>query len=153
MTERYTELYIDDAMRLCQYIAKEDGVISVVVGDPEGFPEPPKGESFPENGANIVRVTRGEEVVAECAYLYRRDGEHVNWKFRNKWLIRLMFGDELKAAMNKSGMSIRELAAATGYRSHSLEAMLRGRYDLSLEQIGRLSDALDCELRLVPKNK
>ena len=55
--ERYTETYLDDAMRLCQYIAREDGVITIVKVGSADFPGLPKGLEIPET-VSAVRVTR-----------------------------------------------------------------------------------------------
>ncbi len=147
MTERYSELFLIDAMRLCQYLAGEDGTISISpVEDFAGFPDLPENEPLPE-AAQMVVVTRGDEVVAECLYKYATD-EDGSLKRRNRWLARVMFGKEVTRARREKGMTRADLAEATGYRVQAIERIERGRYELSLEPMYRIAFALGCEITL-----
>ena len=38
-----------------------------------------------------------------------------------------------------------------GYNAHSIEAMERGRYNMDIKLLGRIADALGCEIKLVNK--
>lgn len=148
--EHYTETYLDDAMRLCKYIAKEDGVVSIVMADPALFPDPLQGQKFPEP-LYAVRVARDGQTIAECAYLTMRlDGEK-DIKYRNRWLIGLKVGDELRHARERRGMSLEEVSKRTGYSVHSVDAMERGRYNMDIKLLGRLADALDCDILIREK--
>lgn len=151
--ERYTEVYLDDAMRLCRYICKDgaEGNMAVVMADPSEFPDPPKNMPFPER-LYAVRVTREGQTIAECAYLKRREAGEAG-KFRNRWLSSLKLGDEIRAARIRAGMTQEELAAKTGYRVHSIDAMERGRYVMDTTLLARLADALGCEIRLLQKTE
>ena len=148
--ERYTETYLDDAMRLCQYIAGDDGVISIEPADPVMFPIPLKGQEFPEQ-LFAVRVSREGITVAECAYLTRRDDGEKDLKFRNRWLISLKLGDELRRARERSGLTLEDMAKRTGYSAHSVDAMERGRYNMDIKLLGRVADALGCDIVLSPR--
>lgn len=148
--EHYTETYLDDAMHLCQYIAGEEGVISIVMADPVNFPEPVKGQEFPDP-LYAVRVQKDGTTVAECAYLHLREDSDVDKKFRNRWLISVMLGDEIRRARETNGMTLEDLAQATGYNVHSLDSIERGRYNMDVKLLGRIADALGCEIRLVRK--
>ena len=148
--EHYTEVFLDDAMRLCKYIAKEDGVIRVSMADPANFPDPPKGLAFPEP-LFAVRVTKGGTTVAECAYLTMRDDDYDGIRFRNRWLLSVMLGDEIRRARESAGISLEELSTLTGYSTHSIDAMERGRYNLDMKILGRLADAMGCEIKLIKK--
>ena len=146
--EHYTEVFLDDAMRLCKYIAGDDGVITVNMADPVNFPDPPKGLEFP-TPLYAARVSKGGITVAECAYLTRRESDDEAKRFRNRWLLSLMLGDEIRRARENAGMTIEELSEITGYSTHSIDAMERGRYNIDAKILGRLADAMECEIRLV----
>lgn len=150
--ERYTELYLDDAMRLCKYIAKEDGAISIGLADPSLFPDPPKNIPWPD-ALYAVTVRRDGETVAECAYLFMREDASEAGKFKNRWLISVMLGEEIRRARERRGLSQDQLAELTGYRPHSIDAMERGRYTMDIKLVGRLADALGCEIKLVDINE
>ena len=147
MIELYSEVFLSDAMRLCQYIAGDDGAISVEpIADTSEFPDFPDGLEKPSQ-CNMVVVTKEGEVVAQCIYKNLRDDE-LTLKKRDRWLSRLMFGHELKRAREEKGMSIEEVAKLTGYRPHAIEMIERGRYELKLEPMYRLASALGCSISL-----
>lgn len=150
--EHYTETYLEDAMRLCKYIAGENGTISIVMADSVNFPEPVKGQEFPDP-LYAVRVTKNGVTIAECAYLSMREDAEIDIKFRNRWLISVMLGDEIRTARERAKMTVEDLASSTGYNAHSIESMERGRYNMDIRLLGRLADAMGCEIRLVEKNK
>lgn len=150
MLEFYSEVFLSDAMRLCQYIAGEDGAISVEsLADTSDFPDFPDGIEKPSQG-NMVVVTKGGEVVAQCLYKFLKDDDGT-LKKRDRWLSRLMFGDEFRRAREEKGMSIGDVARLTGYRPHAIEMIERGRYELRLEPMYRLASAVGCIISL--KNK
>lgn len=149
--EHYTEVFLDDAMRLCKYIAGDNGVISITLADPKNFPDAPKGLEFPEP-LYAARVSKEGTTVAECAYITVREDMEEGIRFRNRWLLSVMLGDEIRRAREDAGLTVEELSKLTGYSVHSLDAMERGRYNLDMKILGRLADAMGCEIKLV-KNK
>ena len=138
-------------MRLCKYIAGEEGVISIgPAGDVSAFPDAPKEMTLDEN-TYAVKVERQGEIVAECAYIRLREDGDVDAKYRNRWLISVMLGREIRAARERRGLSLEQLSELTGYRAHSIDSMERGRYNMDIKLLGRLADALGCEIALVDR--
>lgn len=150
--EHYTELYLDDAMRLCKYIAKGQGSISIVMADPSEFPDPPKGLPFREDKNFAVRVTNDDgEPIAECLYLTRREPDE-DIKHRNRWLYSLKLGEAIRRAREAANMTQAELAEKMGYRAYSIDAMERGRFIMDTKLLCKIADAMDCEIELVKRS-
>lgn len=148
--ERYTETFLDDAMRLCQYIAGEDGTIRIVLADPNLFPEPVKDQEFPDQ-TYAVQVARDGVTVAECAYLKLREDGEEDLKHHNRWLTMVKVGNEIRIARERKGMTQEDLAEVSGFRPHSIDSMERGRYVMDVKVLGRLAEALGCEIKLIEK--
>lgn len=150
MIELYSEVFLSDAMRLCQYIAGDDGAISVEpVADTSEFPDFPDGLEKPSQ-CNMVVVAKDGEVVAQCIYKNLRDDE-LTLKKRDRWLSRLMFGSELRRVREEKGLSVEEVAKLADYRPHAIEMIERGRYELKLEAMYRVASAVGCTISF--KNK
>ena len=138
---RFTELYFDDAQRLAQYLSVRDGEEIEIVNCPsEFFPIPPKQKVLPDK-VNAFRVGR-----YEIAYLTTQKSEP---KYSNRNLHRVIAGEMIQNMRIFKRMSLETLEEKTGIRAKNLESIENGRYDVSIDILGNIADALGCHLELV----
>ena len=143
-TQRFTEIYYDDAQRLAVYLANRDGCeIEIINGSSEYFPLPPKMKDLPEM-VNAFRV--GDY---EIAYLDKRPYPEKDLKYRNRNLHRVMMGERIRFAREEKGMSLEQLEILTGIKAKNLENIELGRYDASIDVLSNIGEALGCHLDFV----
>lgn len=61
---------------------------------------------------------------------------------------REQIGRQVAELRNKRGLSIRQLAAQCGVASSNIGKIERGRYNVSIDILGRVCDALGARLRI-----
>lgn len=64
---------------------------------------------------------------------------------------RLRIGGQIAAIRNKKGLSIRELAEACGVSFANIYKIENGKYNVSIDILGKICDALEVKLELVDK--
>lgn len=140
-TIRFTELYFDDAQRLAQYLAARDGEeIEMINGSSEFFPMPPKTKALPDM-VNAFKVGR-----YEIAYISSKGGEQ---KYRNRNLHRVMIGEVIEETRRMHGVTLEQLEERTGIKARNLESIECGKYDVSIDILGNIGEALGCHLEFV----
>lgn len=140
--KRFTEPFFCDALRVAQYLAKKvNGRITEGIGDAAGFPG---RERIPSEEVRFLRV-EGDDYY-EVGFISQDEPTVEDRKLRNKSYWRIKVGDALKAYRESKGISLGELASATGYRVHSLARIEEGRWDMDIAQLGSLLDALGGDL-------
>lgn len=138
---RFTELYFDDAQRLAQYLSARDGEdIEMVNGSSEFFPVPPKMKVMPDN-VNAFKVGR-----YEIAYISSQGGEQ---KYKNRNLHRIMIGEVIEETRRMRGLTLEQLEERTGIKARNLESIESGKYDVSIDILGNIGEALGCHLEFV----
>ncbi len=138
---RYTELYYDDALRLAQYLSARDGEdIELINGSSEFFPMPPKTKVMPDN-VNALKVGN-----YEIAYLSTQGGER---KYKNRNLHRVMIGDVIAMTRKMKGKTLKQIEESTGIKVRNLDGIECGRYDVSIDILGNIGEALGCHLEFV----
>lgn len=143
-TIRFTEIYYDDAERLALHIAERDGVpVEVVKCPSEFFPIPPKMKCMPDE-VNAFSVGN-----YEIAYIEHREHPKQDIKYRNRTLHRVMLGERMKAAREACGMTLGKLSELTDIRAKNLENIEAGRFDVTIDILGNISDALGCHVDFV----
>lgn len=61
-----------------------------------------------------------------------------------------ILGEQIRARRQKLGMTQTELSEATGIDRANISKIEGGRYNVSVDIIGRIAEALRCEIRLEP---
>lgn len=144
--QRFVEYFLCDALRLAEHFAKvHGGKISEGIGDTSLFPCPPKYD-VKSNDIRFLRV-EGEKCF-EIGFISQDDPPAEASKHRNKYIHRVLVGEELRRARLKSGMSINEVADRSGYRPHTLEMVEQGRYDFDIAQLGTVLDAIGARVSI-----
>ena len=144
---RFIEYYFCDALRLAQHLAEvHEGTISEGIGDSSLFPVPPKfGFSSPD--VRFLRVEGNQDF--EIGFVSQDNPPADAIKHRNKSLYRVLVGEELRKARKEKGLSLKEVADKSGFRSHSLEMVEDGRYDFDIAQLGTILDAIGAKVKIV----
>lgn len=62
---------------------------------------------------------------------------------------RLRIGGQVAAIRNKKGLSIRELAEACGVSFANVYKIENGKYNVSIDILGKICEALDCRLEII----
>ena len=62
---------------------------------------------------------------------------------------RLRIGGQVAAIRNKKGLSIRELAEACGVTAQNITKIEHGKYNVSVDILGKICDALNCRIDIV----
>ena len=65
---------------------------------------------------------------------------------------RLRIGGQIAAIRTEKGLSIRELAELCGVTSQNITKIEHGKYNVSIDILGKICNALDYEIRIHPKN-
>lgn len=63
---------------------------------------------------------------------------------------RLRIGGQVAAIRNKKGLSIRELAEACGVTAQNITKIERGKYNVSIDILGKICEALGCHVDIKP---
>lgn len=137
---KYTELYFGDAQRLAIYLAARNGCeIEMTRGSSSGFPLPPKKKELPPE---VDALVVGDD---EVAFLYK-EGENLKYKDRN--LRRIIFGETMRNARERKGVSLLELEKRTGIKARNLANIEDGRYDASIDVVYNVCNALGCHIEI-----
>lgn len=137
---KYTELYFGDAQRLAIYLAARNGCeIEMTRGSSSGFPQPPKKKELPPE---VDALVVGDD---EVAFLYK-EGENLKYKDRN--LRRIIFGETMRNARERKGVSLLELEKRTGIKARNLANIEDGRYDASIDVVYNVCNALGCHIEI-----
>lgn len=59
---------------------------------------------------------------------------------------RIRIGGQVAAIRNKKGLSIRELAEACGVTAQNITKIEHGKYNVSVDILGKICDALGCHV-------
>ena len=140
--KRYYEPFFCDALRLAAHLAeKYNSTITEGIGNSSDFNARAKIDS---DEVRFLRV----EGVCEIGFSTTDEPTSEDTKYRNKSFWRVVFGERLKEAREKKGISIEELSEMTGFRDRSLERIEEGRWDADIAQIGNILDALGCTFNI-----
>lgn len=143
-TIRFTEIYFDDAERLALYIAARDGSEVYTERVPsEFFPIPPKMKEMPDE-VDCLLVSN-----YEIAFLEQREDDAQDRKYRNRTLHRVALGDRLRDARESKGMTLDDLERLTDIKAKNIENIEAGRFDVTIDILGNLCDALGCHVDFV----
>ena len=144
----FTENYLADAIRLARHFAeKYDGVLSEGIGVAKPFPAPPKTGAFLSVDVRFVRVECRDRMY--CVAFVSEDNPPVSErKYRNKSLYRVLMGEEIKAARERRGISLGEVAERSGFREHSLQRIEEGRWDFDMSQLGVILEAIGAKVKI-----
>lgn len=138
---RFTEQYYDDAERLALYVAGRDGCEIFAERKPSDiFPVAPKLKVMPKD-VNVLCVGN-----YEIAYLGHREYPDQDKKYKNRTLHRVLLGDRLKEVRESRGMTLEELGTLTGLRPKNIENIEAGRFDVTIDILGNIGDALGCHV-------
>lgn len=141
--QRFTELYKADAERLARYISERDNrEIVMTTEDGDKFPTPPKMIEMPDK-VNAFKVGN-----YEIAYL-EQEGEDLKYKDRN--LARVKTGDMIRAIRHERHMSLDGLSEKTGIKANNLASIEAGRYNIAVDTLYNICNALDYHFAFIPK--
>lgn len=139
-TMKFTELYYGDAQRLAMFLSARNGCdIEMTHGPSLGFPLPPKKKELPPE---VDALMIGDD---EVAFLYK-EGENLKYKDRN--LRRIIFGETMRSARERKGVSLSELEKRTGIKARNLVNIEDGRYDASIDVVYNICNALGCHIEI-----
>ena len=62
---------------------------------------------------------------------------------------RIRIGGKVAAIRNEKGMSIRELAEACGVTAQNITKIEHGKYNVSIDILGKICEVLDCRIDIV----
>ena len=62
---------------------------------------------------------------------------------------RIRIGGQIAAIRNKKGLSIRELAEACGVSFANIYKIENGKYNVSVDILGKICEALNCRIEIV----
>lgn len=143
---KFTELYYDDAERLALYLSQRDGKqIVMTTEDSDGFPLPPKGKSLPD------KIEAFKVGSYEIAWLEKRTYYGEGRKYRNRNLNRVKAGEMIKRAREAKGVSIEDLSYITGLKARNLENIEAGRFDITIDILSNIGDALNFDITFTPR--
>ena len=141
---RFTEIYYDDAERLALYLSARDKEEVFTEKCPsECFPIPPKMKTMPEEVEAFVVGNY------EIAYIEHRTHEDQDMKYRNRVLHRVMLGERIRELREKAGYTCYDIETMTGIRAKNLENIEAGRFDVTIDILGNIGDALGCHVDFV----
>mgnify|MGYP002626168216 CR=1 FL=1 len=144
MIFRFSEPFFCDALRLAQFLAeRHNGTISEGIGRSENFP---KNEKFPSEDVRFLRVD-GDEYY-EIAFFYQDEPTEDDRKLRNKSFWRIRIGDTIRTKREEKCLSLKDLSDKIGLRVKALECIEQGRWEISIDQLGNICDALECSIIL-----
>lgn len=63
-----------------------------------------------------------------------------------------ILGEQIRARRQELGMTQMQLSVAAGINRVNISNIERGNYNVSIDIIGRIAEALRCEIRLEPIN-
>lgn len=63
-----------------------------------------------------------------------------------------ILGEQIRARRQDLGMTQMQLSVAAGINRVNISNIERGNYNVSIDIIGRIAEALRCEIRLEPIN-
>ena len=66
---------------------------------------------------------------------------------------RLRIGSQVATIRKEKGLSIRELAEACGVTAQNITKIEHGKYNVSIDILGKICDALDYRIDIVEKIK
>lgn len=140
---KFTETYYDDAERFALYLSSTIGEeIELVYDDSEGFPMPPKGMYLEE------KVSCFKVGAIEIAYLTKRKSPKDDLKHRNRSLYRYVMGQNLRDARERAGMTLDDIAAKSGLKASNIRNIESGRYNVDIDVLGNLVEAMDCHFEI-----
>lgn len=64
---------------------------------------------------------------------------------------RIRIGGQIAAIRNKKGLSIRELAEACGVSFVNIYKIENGKYNVSIDILGKICDVLGCQIKIEEK--
>lgn len=64
---------------------------------------------------------------------------------------RIRIGGQVAAIRNKKGLSIRELAEACGVTAQNITKIEHGKYNISVDILGKICEALESKFEIVEK--
>ena len=64
---------------------------------------------------------------------------------------RIRIGGQIAAIRNKKGLSIRELAEACGVSFANIYKIENGKYNVSIDILGKICEALGCRIKIEQK--
>lgn len=74
---------------------------------------------------------------------YHQKSELTKYDNRNR------MGEKLAAIRNQKGLSIRELAEACGVTAQNITKIEHGKYNVSIDILGKICEALNCRIEIV----
>ena len=145
---KFTEIYFDDALRLAQFLSDRTGKEIVPAEmDTEGFPMPPKSEEFGEKTPALIV---GDYAIA---YFKKRNSPDEDLKYRDRTLHRVQLGIKMQEARKRADIDLDQLSAYTGIKAKNLENIEKGRFDVTIDILGNIAEALGCDIDFVEKSK
>lgn len=145
---KFTEVYFDDALRLAQFLAERfNEEIKPVEMDSEGFPTPPKNEDFRERTQALLV---GDYAIA---FFRKRTSPDEDLKYKNRALHRVQFGFMMREARERAGIDLDQLSEYTGIKAKNLENIENGRFDVSIDIIYNIADAIGGSFVFLTNNK
>ena len=145
---KFTEIYFDDALRLAQFLSDRTGKEIVPAEmDTEGFPMPPKSEEFGERTPALIV---GDYAIA---YFKKRNSPDEDLKYRDRTLHRVQLGFKMQEARKRADIDLDQLSAYTGIKAKNLENIEKGRFDVTIDILGNIAEALGCDIDFVEKSK
>lgn len=66
---------------------------------------------------------------------------------------RIRIGSQVATIRKEKGLSIRELAEACGVTAQNITKIEHGKYNVSIDILGKICDALGCRIDIVEKIK
>lgn len=145
---KFTEVYFDDALRLAQFLAERfNEEIKPVEMDSEGFPTPPKNEDFRERTHALLV---GDYAIA---FFRKRTSPDEDLKYKNRALHRVQFGFMMREARERAGIDLDRLSEYTGIKAKNLENIENGRFDVSIDIIYNIADAIGGSFVFLTNNK
>lgn len=64
---------------------------------------------------------------------------------------RLRIGGQVAAIRKEKGLSIRELAEACGVTAQNITKIEHGKYNVSIDILGKICEALGCKIEIIKK--
>jgi len=147
--KRFSEHFFCDSLRLAQLLASLYGAkISESEGFSADFPLNPKEKAQVGERIKFFSVDN-ERVHFEVSFVTTDEPTEDFAMIRNKSFHRVLIGAEIRRTRRIKGMTIEELSEKTGFRTHSLQRIEEGRWDMDVSQLGLILDALGCYARFI----
>lgn len=149
-TITYWETYYDDAERLAKYLSEREKMpIEIISRSVADYPTPkmlkPIQQQPTKLNFNLFKVGNYEII-----YTTHRKSPTEDRKHRNRTLYRVMLGEHLRKARTDKGITLDEVAQATGLKANNIDNIEKGRYDASIDILGNIAEALGLELTFKP---